>query len=619
MKPLQKILIVTLVLLAAFNTVAEAKGKKHKAKAKTQKTAGKQKGKKATKQTKGGAKKQTNAKSASTKAKPAAKGKTVARKATAGRVAAVSAEREEENVADTSAPKVVTVTSAFKPSLRNAAKVNFTAATPVIDTVKIPLAYRVPAQNLFFSYQPVPIKPVALEPDSSNLAAWENKQYVKVGYGNYATPYVEAGVSVGDSRKALTAIHAKYTSSKGSLAFQEAARLGVDVQGMYRVGQNHDLSGKLYYMGTKQYYYGFGNATTPYTKNDLKQQYTNIGFNLDLQSKLPNSSGLMYKPGVEVQYFGDNRNARELNAKVKLPLSKSFTETISFDLNFLADFTSLKTDLASVNNNIFSLNPKVQYKKDNFIVKAGLIPSWDDDGTHLLPDITVDAKLKDERFVLQAGLVGVLRKNSYATLAAYNPWIAQPQSLFNTQTVELFGGFKGSAGNHLTYNAKLGYIKYKGHPLFINDNIDGKSFQVLRESNLQALSIHGELGYAIQEKFSLLASTTINQFTKVGDYDKAFGLIPFEINGVLKWKVLKDLYLKSDLFFFDGSYYRDKLGEAKRLNAVVDLNAGFEYTVMPKLNVWVQFNNLFNNRYVRWNQYETLGLNVLGGIIYSFK
>jgi hypothetical protein len=43
---------------------------------------------------------------------------------------------------DTSAPKVVTITSAFKPFLKDAAKVNFTAATPVIDSSKIPVAIR---------------------------------------------------------------------------------------------------------------------------------------------------------------------------------------------------------------------------------------------------------------------------------------------------------------------------------------------------------------------------------------------------------------------------------------------------------------------------------------------
>jgi hypothetical protein len=30
-------------------------------------------------------------------------------------------------------------------------------------------------------------------------------------------------------------------------------------------------------------------------------------------------------------------------------------------------------------------------------------------------------------------------------------------------------------------------------------------------------------------------------------------------------------------------------------------------------------NNLLNNTYQRWNQYNVLGFNVLGGVVYSFK
>ena len=40
---------------------------------------------------------------------------------------------------------------------------------------------------------------------------------------------------------------------------------------------------------------------------------------------------------------------------------------------------------------------------------------------------------------------------------------------------------------------------------------------------------------------------------------------------------------------------------------------------MPKLNLWFQVNNLLNNKYQRWNQYQVLGLNVLGGVVYSFR
>jgi len=95
----------------------------------------------------------------------------------------------KKGVGDTSAPKVVTITSAFKPFLKNAAKVNFTAATPVIDSSKIPVVYNIPSQNLFFSYQPATLKPLALTVDSGY--SWENDQYIKLGAGNFSSYLVK--------------------------------------------------------------------------------------------------------------------------------------------------------------------------------------------------------------------------------------------------------------------------------------------------------------------------------------------------------------------------------------------------------------------------------------------
>ena len=62
--------------------------------------------------------------------------------------------------------KTVVVTSAFKPAIKPAAKINFSAATPVIDSSKLNLKYNVPSQNLFFTYQPVSLKPLAVAIDT---------------------------------------------------------------------------------------------------------------------------------------------------------------------------------------------------------------------------------------------------------------------------------------------------------------------------------------------------------------------------------------------------------------------------------------------------------------------
>jgi outer membrane cobalamin receptor len=92
-----------------------------------------------------------------------------------------------------------------------------------------------------------------------------------------------------------------------------------------------------------------------------------------------------------------------------------------------------------------------------------------------------------------------------------------------------------------------------------------------------------------------------------------------EATGSLKWKPIKDLQVKADVFLWDGAYFQDKTLQTIKMAAVADLNVGAEFSVLPKLNIWLQMNNVFNNSYQRWNQYTVLGFNVLGGVVYSFR
>jgi hypothetical protein len=94
---------------------------------------------------------------------------------------------------DTTQPRTVVVTAAFSPSLKTSSKIDFSAAAPSPDSVLPTLSYNVPAQNLFFSYQSVPLKPLAEKIDTA--IHWQNKNFIKGGYGNYTTPYVQTGLS----------------------------------------------------------------------------------------------------------------------------------------------------------------------------------------------------------------------------------------------------------------------------------------------------------------------------------------------------------------------------------------------------------------------------------------
>ena len=98
--------------------------------------------------------------------------------------------QQQAQAQDTLKQETIDIISNYRPKLRDAAKLNLTAGLPAFDTTRPRLQYQVPALNLYFMYQPVPLKPLALGKDS--LASLQNN-FIKAGFGNYSTPLIQAG------------------------------------------------------------------------------------------------------------------------------------------------------------------------------------------------------------------------------------------------------------------------------------------------------------------------------------------------------------------------------------------------------------------------------------------
>jgi hypothetical protein len=479
-----------------------------------------------------------------------------------------------------STKKTVVVTSAFKPSVKPAAKINFSAATPVTDSSRLNLEYNVPSQNLFFTYQPVSLKPLAVGIDTS--INWRNDNYIKAGFGNYSTPYLQAGFSMGDGTNSVLNLHTKHISSKGSLPFQQYSHSNAELIGIFNTAGSNEWRSTIGIDNSRQYRYGYRPDTLKFSKKDLLQRFTTFKGSIGIRNKQENSYGISYSPSLSLNMFGDNRSGREINAVLDAPITKSFGKAFAINLGFTADVTNLKTQTGDkIKNNLFYLTPSLQLKTPNLVFTGGFTPVWDNQVFSLLPNFSVIAKLQDESFVLQAGWVGYFNKNTYQSLAAFNPWIQQPSSLLNTRVREQYAGFKGSLGGHFTYNGRISILNYSHAPLFKNDTTYGNTFVTVFEPKLKAIRIRPEIGYTVQEKFSLLAGVNITNYTSIEVNDKPWGLLPFEMTGALRWQVMKDLQFKADAFYWRKSAYQTKTDDGK-LKGAMDLNTGVEFTIMPK-------------------------------------
>jgi hypothetical protein len=520
--------------------------------------------------------------------------------------------------------RTIDITSSFKPVLREAVKINFNAAAPVVDTSRPGLSYTIPQQNLLLGYLPAPLKPVALQIDSLN--AWKYSNYIKVGVGNIHIPYAQAGFSFGDGKNSFFNIFAKGYTSKGKLNFQKNNYTAVSADGTVRTAANLEWNGGIGFKSEDYFFYGFLPNTLPFTKDYLRQRFQTYGAKISLRNLEPTAFGLTYNPSLKVDVFSGNNflgKGTETNTVLNLPLTKTFGDEFAFNLGFTADLTNYKpVSKKTVQNNLFYVSPVVSYKNENFHLAAGVSPAWSGRKFHLLPNIMADIMTNDKNFTFQAGWIGYYDKGSYQRFASINPWVTQPQSLMNTRSQELYAGIKGSLLDHFTYSAKASAIQFRDLATFVNDSTDGKTFHTVYASSAQALRLHGEIGWTQGEDLSWNNAVTITRYKNIDGQLDAWGLTPFELTSSLRWQLFKDFFLKGDLYGFGPAPYRSRVSNNlyKSVNGQsgFDFSAGVEFKVTRALNLWLQMNNIFNNRYQRWNQYEVYGFNILGGIVFSF-
>ena len=513
--------------------------------------------------------------------------------------------------------KTIEITSQFKPSLMPASKIGFTATPAPIDSVRPKLQYNIPVQNLSFNFYPAPLKPLAYEYDNTEQTS-VNKNYVKAGFGNFGTPFLKAAASFGDGVKSNSMLEGNFTRSKGKLPNQQFAQWGLKGHHAQTISNSQELYLNVGLSGLNVRKYGLIDQETD--ADILKNSFNSLNLNATFTNQVEKDAAIYYSPSVDINFMGGSRSATDIYAAFSAPFEKKMNEDLSVLLGLKGSVSKFKAGDANFSNNLFMLSLAGKFNiGDNIRVKAGVIPSWSKGEFKLLPDIQTDFLISGSDFIFQAGWQGYYKEQSFQTLIKTNPWIEYASyDVRNTLYNEFYGAFKAVVDNHLSFRVKAGYAKINNMSLFANHYALNNRYYVVNEANMNVFSIAGELSYIKADDFQWFNTLKFNKYGGLDALPNAYGLLPMEFSSNARAKIMKGLYAKADLYGFGGTWYNKLDATSGKLKAGYDLNLGAELNIKSNFDVWLQFSNVFNNNYQRFNLYQNLGFQVMGGIIYRF-
>lgn len=524
---------------------------------------------------------------------------------------------QQRNSRDTIIPgQTIEIIQTYKPEIAKPVKPEWTPSLPKVDTAKPRFQYEVPQQTLSYTYNSVPIRPLAIGREDQVLPF---QNYIKAGFGNLSSIYLDGGVATHKPGVYEGALHIHHLSQKGGVVNRQSSRSELDASGKYYTG-GHALGAKLNVFRRGNTFYGYDHEQYQFTKGMIQQAFVGAGIQLSAENTTANKLNIHYKPTVGFNAFSDKYNATERSFNFDVPASWAMDSTVSFMLGVKGSLVQFKNDSGTVSNNYFQINPAVHFNFPSAVLHIGVSPTFaKDNKTYFLPDIYARFVGLRNNVSVTAGWKGELVQNTYQQLSTKNPFMSNMLPVMQSKTDQVFAGLEAVLGGQLSFNATVSWRQWRNMPLFVNDyasSADGRMFKTVYDANVQALSLDGGIRYQLGKTLEIGASGTWYNFIK--KTNKVWGEPMVRIGGLLKWQPMDKLQLNVTADFWDGMYALDENEANKKLPAFLDLSAGAEYNIVPRLSVFLQLNNILGTQYERWYQYPAYGFNILGGLRFKF-
>ena len=520
--------------------------------------------------------------------------------------------------------KVVTIVSAFKPQLKNVAKIGFLNATALVDTNSVLLSYQVPSQNLSFQYQPIALVPRAFKIDS--IKTIKQSANVKIGLGNYYSQFIQLEGALVDQKSQQHHLNILNESIAGPHPIQKWNTIGLNYNGGFSMNKNKVLNTQFYFNQSNRYRYGLVPDTTILPLKNFEQKLTVIGANFALTNKQVISDQLNFAPILKFNHSNLVSQANNLVLDLYSPIMYNLKNNLKIHADLNLSYNQYNpVNSTSINNTIFQFDPSLELNKNQYRLNIGVRPTIANGDFALYPKIELTKKLKDTNFVIDAGWNTSVINNQLIQLIGQNHWISAPNSMPISSKENKYFNVQVTVSKRLNYGFNMALNDYRELPFFnqtkqMNNPIqEGLKFDVLFEKRAIAIELLGNLRYQFSDKLLWKNNFKYIQFNLIRENTQAWGILPFEFNSQLNWVYNKKLQLDASGQFWTGSKTSAGLGNAYQLNNTFVLNAGMQYTISDHWTFWGKGENLLDQQYQRWANYPSLGVQIVAGIQYKFR
>ncbi|MFC3196823.1 hypothetical protein ACFOET_04275 [Parapedobacter deserti] len=470
--------------------------------------------------------------------------------------------------------------------------------------------------------------------------------YAKIGAGNLGTLLGEVYLSSDYWIDTRLGGYVKHLNQQGTLDEQRFSSQQIGIFGRTILGPI-TLDGEVGYSRYGTRFYGMVNDIdgTSLNFDRSRQAFNDIYFTGELVSNYDEQAtdAFSYSLKADAYAYSNAYETRENSFALAGYLNKQ-VGVFNIGANVSGDFTGVSDASYRLSNNIAKVNPYIRFQGANYNITLGanFVAEFGDSArTNIFPSAEIDFALVPQFAHIFGGITGDVNKTSLKELTRENPWLAAlGESNYIRNSVDrmhVFGGIKGNAGATFGYKVKAFYRRIESMPFYAVTPGSPYTFNVIYEDGENAstiIGLEGEINVRVSEVVTLGGKVNFNEFDLQRE-EEAWYTPKMRLSANARFNISDKLYIDGELLFQGQTYglIQDanvnlsgysitEIGDTGMRKATVpsfaDLSAGAEYRATDRIGVYVRLNNMLGANYERYLFYPRLGLNVIGGVNFSF-
>lgn len=449
--------------------------------------------------------------------------------------------------------------------------------------------------------------------------------FLSLGYGNYASPFMEAFINTKQDKNKLLGAHAFLNSSgKGPVDGKNSGsgNSGVSVFAQ-SFGKEISFQADAGFENRSTHFYGYPQGVE--VMRDTIRQSFNL-FKAGLSIANARNTDFSYSLGGRFSYLSDRFDASESSFDVNFKSAYKVSDDSHLEVK--ADYALINRKDAGLNSkarSLFLVNPYYSFKPiENLKLQIGLVIAVENDtldskDLHLYPDFKAVYPLTPT-VDLVGSLSGSIDRVSLQTLVRENLWLSPAIPLYHTnKQFDFQAAINARLGSNVFVSTGLSFASLKNLYFFVNEAEDQSKFDVIYDEGAT-------------RRTNLFASMAMSYETRTkltfrGDYyaygtdsqAEAWHRPGYRLNISGSYNIQDKIVLSADVIALGNIRARDPLSaQTIKLDPAFDLNFRTEYFVSETFSVFVELNNITSNSYQVFLNYPVRGFQAMGGITWSF-